>query len=382
MATAVTRRTFVWRVRQRLRMAVLRLPRPPVQSAVQDFPAPAHAGRIRHVARAEFSRFRTALPRAKADWSELHFIDGSPIPFATPPARTLPEQGYAKFFRGRIVNPQGWPISARDSLLMDAILVHERRGHRKFSNPTRLKPPRALHGEVVNLATQFAGVNYGHTLLDGLGRIGVLQLAGYDISQADHVVIPNLKSRTIYEILSRAGVDRSRLIEPRPGDQFVCDYLVQATFPGARRAYSAAPAHFMRSLGLGDSAAPRRRLMILRKGEKRAVENYDEIAALAQEFDLELYDPRAAAFSPADFADAELVVGPHGAALSDIGFCPPGAALVEIIPDAHSYPYFATLAVSSGLRYRAIPGRSLTPKPASNLVVDPAALRHALKSVA
>jgi len=345
------------------------------------FDPPAHAGRVKAVARAEFSRYRMAVPRAKADWSDVHFIDGSPIPFATTPIRTLPEQGYARFFRGRAIGAQGWPVSARDYLLIDAFMVHESKNYRKYADRVTLRPPHVLQGDVINLAAPFASLNYGHSLLDGLGRLGVLQLAGYDITRADHVIVPAFKSQTITTILNRAGIASDRLVEAGQGTQYVCDYLVQATFPGAPRSYSAAPAHFMRSLGVGDPASPRRRLLILRKGEKRAVENFDEIEALASEFDLELYDPRASDFSPEDFANAELVIGAHGAALADIGFCAPGAALIEFIPSAHCHPYFATLAVSSGLQYRAVPAQSVVPESAANIVLDPAQVRAALNSL-
>lgn len=57
------------------------------------------------------------------------------------------------------------------------------------------------------------------------------------------------------------------------------------------------------------------------------------------------------------FADAEVVIGPHGAGFANAIFCPPGATLGELFgPDYHP-SFFCSLAARCGLRYGAYRAR-------------------------
>ena len=52
------------------------------------------------------------------------------------------------------------------------------------------------------------------------------------------------------------------------------------------------------------------------------------------------------------FSQAEAVVGPHGSALTNIVFAPPGCVVVDMIPRAVKKKYVLwTLAEASGHRY-------------------------------
>jgi hypothetical protein len=53
------------------------------------------------------------------------------------------------------------------------------------------------------------------------------------------------------------------------------------------------------------------------------------------------------------FGQANAVLGPHGAGLSNIVFCRPGTILYEMIPEHHPNPCFSRLAHGAGLHYWA-----------------------------
>lgn len=51
------------------------------------------------------------------------------------------------------------------------------------------------------------------------------------------------------------------------------------------------------------------------------------------------------------FAHAEVIVAPHGAALTNLVWCGPGTRGVELLPERHRNPCFRDLAAQCGLDY-------------------------------
>ena len=107
-------------------------------------------------------------------------------------------------------------------------------------------------------------------------------------------------------------------------------------------------------------------------------EALDEVAG---RWGLERFEARDEPFAPDAFADAELVVGAHGAALAGLAFCTAGTAVVEIMPDHHRFPYYASLACSGGLRYTAVPGTPVVDERHAHFTVDPEELDAAIDLV-
>jgi capsular polysaccharide biosynthesis protein len=100
----------------------------------------------------------------------------------------------------------------------------------------------------------------------------------------------------------------------------------------------------------------------------------------------EIYYPEDHKRPEDDFAQAEIVVGPHGAALTDIVYCFPGTRVLELIPSDHVYPYFYTLASAAGLEYYCLPGTSTSVRSKSvagpspyDFYLDPDEFNAALK---
>jgi hypothetical protein len=55
------------------------------------------------------------------------------------------------------------------------------------------------------------------------------------------------------------------------------------------------------------------------------------------------------------FRRAEIVVAPHGAALANILFCPPGTPVLELSPDCEYRPFFNQMAAKLGLSHAVLP---------------------------
>jgi capsular polysaccharide biosynthesis protein len=83
------------------------------------------------------------------------------------------------------------------------------------------------------------------------------------------------------------------------------------------------------------------------------------------------------------FAEASLIVAPHGAGLTNIGFCRPGTTLCELHMDSYVHWSFRRLAALRGLHYGCVVGETWAkPAPASPgqaWRLDPGRLRDVLK---
>ncbi len=116
------------------------------------------------------------------------------------------------------------------------------------------------------------------------------------------------------------------------------------------------------------------------KKHTRRVENEAALLGALGPLGFEMVDPGA--MTPSEqvrlFAEAECVVGPHGAGLTNLAFAPPGTAVVELFAcDYVNECFWALASAVEGLRYRYLVGDG-TPSGsrrnrgvASDIVVDP-----------
>jgi capsular polysaccharide biosynthesis protein len=86
------------------------------------------------------------------------------------------------------------------------------------------------------------------------------------------------------------------------------------------------------------------------------------------------------------FAAAEVVVAPHGAALTNLNFCSPGVRILELFAPGYLNPGYWTIADNlPDATYRYLVGRGADPGPGSamngvmhDITVDPRQLARSL----
>lgn len=107
------------------------------------------------------------------------------------------------------------------------------------------------------------------------------------------------------------------------------------------------------------AATPLRRLYLPRRGP-RAVRNEEEVATLLRGlgFETAQVDGLSPAAQVALFASAGFVVMPHGAAVTNTLFCPDGARVVELMPDAEYRPMYADLGQKLTHAHAVLPCRT------------------------
>lgn len=229
----------------------------------------------------------------------------------------------------------------------------------------RLESPIHLPGSLALLSNAWVE-NYYHWLCFALPNLRVvLEVLG---GPPDHVYVGRPLRPFHLETLAAFGMDASRVLERGA----TADRVV-ATFPDRGGAPDRASLAFVRDR-LGRSAStraprprPGRRLFI-RRGATRhrrllGADAIERWLVQAHGFELLTMDGRTVAEQVELFADAAIVVAPHGAALTNLLFARPGLEVVELLPhdtDHVEFGYFAELSAFVGAHHVRVRGRGVT----------------------
>lgn len=86
----------------------------------------------------------------------------------------------------------------------------------------------------------------------------------------------------------------------------------------------------------------------------RRMRNEDRLIAALEARGVEIFVSSGKSYAEQvlSFSEARIVIGPHGAGLTNIGFAPAGALVVEIFNHSFVMPHFARMAALLGHRYR------------------------------
>lgn len=217
--------------------------------------------------------------------------------------------------------------------------------------------------------------NYYHWMIDFLPR---LLHALFAPSMADkRLVVPAQRMPYEQEMLDLFAAPPDRLLEvPYPSVVRYTD-LVALTFGPRPMAATGTPVMFrcatplpvlstLRSRLLSalritarECPAGGRRLFVVRRDARRAgLINEEALALMLAGFGFEsvALSGLSVAAQAALFAEAEIIVGAHGAGLTNALFAPHGAALVELHPVTECPDFFRQIAAVAGLRYKAVLG--------------------------
>ncbi|MEE3501379.1 glycosyltransferase 61 family protein [Acidiphilium acidophilum] len=202
------------------------------------------------------------------------------------------------------------------------------------------------------------GSNYRHFLYDGLAAVVLhRRLLGAAVRAAGRVLLPWQA-----EILAALGLLDDYITLDRP-TRF--RKILTSTMLSFTVSY---PNRFVRTVfdqmrfQLGGAPGGARRVMISRDEatNRRIMDHRDVIEAIAVAQGFEIVRPAelSVAAQVRMFASARWVIGESGAGLANIGFCPPGASVLELQPDRFSDGWTRAACHLLGLRWHGLFARS------------------------
>ncbi|MCG9886985.1 MAG: glycosyltransferase family 61 protein [Cyanobacteria bacterium] len=245
-----------------------------------------------------------------------------------------------------------------------------------------LPPADRLPGRSAVLA--MAGCSmYCHWILNMLPRLGLLEQAGESIENLDWILVNGDELSFQHHSLEMLGIPKSKIVPVNPHWRhlrletaivpsrierlrpWVVDFLRDRFWPHAQ------PCAEVRS----------KRLYISRRQAdyRRLIDEDDLIVKLYQRgFQGVCLETFPLTQQIAMMAQAEVIVAPHGAGLTNIAFCRPGTIVLEICSPVYAPHYFWELAACAQVRHYHLIGRDLDEHPDPEAVkkeryVDPAA---------
>jgi capsular polysaccharide biosynthesis protein len=207
--------------------------------------------------------------------------------------------------------------------------------------------------------------NYYHSMLLGLARLACVP-ENYQAAAAS-LLVPRGAARQM-EALALLDPMPSLVIQDIGRDETLAvETLILPLTVCGDSVYHPCVAEFFAAISLGVPPPPKRlpRLIYIdrRNSRLRPLMNENELVAALARIGFVPVQPET--MSVADqvrlFRGADVVVAPHGAALTNLGFCRPGTQIIELLMDAYCNWCFRNLAGLMQLRYDCVLGRARRP---------------------
>jgi capsular polysaccharide biosynthesis protein len=223
------------------------------------------------------------------------------------------------------------------------------------------RTPRRLPGTYISLLAGGEG-NYYHSVLLGLARLASVP-ENYQAAAAGLLVPEGAANQR--EVLALMDLMPSlSIVEVGHDETLHVDTLILPLSICGDTIYHPCVLDFYRGISTNVSP-PRTRMpthIYLDRRETRLRPLVNENAIVTELMRLGIEPVRPESMSVADqvrlFRGAELIVAPHGAALTNLGFCRPGTQVVELLMDAYTNWCFRHLAALAGLNYDCVLGRA------------------------
>jgi capsular polysaccharide biosynthesis protein len=276
--------------------------------------------------------------------------------------------GVAELPGGRVLGPQHAVITGRGDLVHEVSWyfgTRRPREHPLFLNPFP-GPPEHIDGRLGVLAARGDG-NYYHFLMDVITKLGVLEQTP-SIPPPERWYVP-AGAGFQEDLLELAGIPVEARVDALAPPHVSADVLVVPAPPEMSEKNPPWAVSWLRErlLPRVDLTGPRQRIYVTRgpSANNRAVLNDDEVTALLESRGFVLVDPgtMSVAEQIRTFANADVIVATHGAALANLVFASPGATVIELFPVGCLLPdYWRMASGVPGLRYRYLTAHGRPPR--------------------
>ncbi|KAA1421460.1 glycosyltransferase family 61 protein [Nocardioides humilatus] len=235
-------------------------------------------------------------------------------------------------------------------------------------HPVFLRPrlPEVEHhdGTLLSLTTRGTAGNYYHFLYDAVARYGIFEdaLPG---ERVDGVIVPH-GSGYQRQILELAGIP-GPYIQPRPDRTISADRLLVPSTPNQDLVAPRSATEWLRKRLPPSGATGTPTKLYLSRGQQPGARRYlqeGELWPLLERQGFVMLDPGTLSVQEQIdvFHNAEVIVAPHGAALTNITWSRPGVRVLEMFAGTYVHLGLWTIAEAiGGIDYRYLVGTGTLP---------------------
>jgi capsular polysaccharide biosynthesis protein len=275
-----------------------------------------------------------------------------------------------------LVHSSAGIVAVGDQVISET-LAHTRPEAQNYRNLARgIAIKRRSHRELggVHITVLAAGAdNYYHSMLLGLARLAAVP-ENYQAAAAG-LLVPQGGMRQ-RDMLPLMDLMPSMVVhDVAPDETLRVETLILPLSVSGDSAYHPCVAEFFRSISTNvppsSERMPRRIYLDRRGSPMRKLVNENALVAALERMGFVAVDPGLMSIPDQIrlFRGAEVIVAPHGASLTNLGFCRPGCVVVELLMDAYVNWCFRHLAALMHLNYDCVIGRAQRPWPELDLNV-------------
>jgi tetratricopeptide (TPR) repeat protein len=215
--------------------------------------------------------------------------------------------------------------------------------HHIFS--AELAPLEQIPGRVAALAG-LSGHNYFHWMVDILPRLELLRQSGIEWEAIDKFWINSAIQPFQQQTLETLGIPLDKILASDHHSYIQTDLLIAPSFTGHLGWIEPWALEFLRReflpIAAAKTALPKRIYISRAQANHRRVLN--ETAVMQQLSHLGFVSVTLETFSFAEqvalFAQAEVIIAPHGGGLTNMLFCSPGTTIVELVAPSYIRHYY------------------------------------------
>jgi capsular polysaccharide biosynthesis protein len=279
--------------------------------------------------------------------------------------RDMPQPTFVVEGRGwRVWGNQGAVITDSDDLFMDVSREFEKPGHSIFQQ-LQLEPLTELKGTSAVVTASGCDMYY-HWMFDVLPRIQLLKDRGFTSNQIDRYIIDYRDISFQKESIKALGIPVEKI--SRSNDHFKyhirAEHLLVPSLPSKLDVVSAGACQFLRNTFFDPHKKSKfGKKIYLKRSGKRVLINAKEIEAELKAMGFETVECEKFSINEqaAIFYNADIVIGAHGAAFSNVVFCKPGAKVIEFFSPRWINPCYWTICNHVSATYYYIIGEGEPP---------------------
>ena len=237
---------------------------------------------------------------------------------------------------------------------------HERAEHSIYQQ--QIPPLEKIEGKVV-LLSGLSGHVYYHWMFDIIPRLEILKRSGIEFDRIDRFVINSFNKPYQKETLALLGVPVEKIIESDRHSHIQATELIVPSFPGYMDWVEEGTIKFLRQTFLPritSSKANYQKIYVSRaKAKNRQLINESEVSKLleTQGFKTIFLEELSVLEQVAIFAQAQIIVAPHGSGLANVVFCSPNTKIIEIFSPNYVRTYYWMISQQLQLQHYYLVGK-------------------------